>query len=338
MSNILNNYSLKNYNTFGIASKAKYFASFSSEDQLAELLKDNICKTEPLFILGGGSNILLTQDFNGLVLANNIKGIEIITENEKSTSIAVGAGEIWHDFVLWSIQQNLSGIENLALIPGLVGASPMQNIGAYGVEVKDVITKVSYIEIESGKQKSFTNSECNFSYRNSIFKDELKGGVVITEVVYKLSKTPLNNTKYGAITNELKRLEKEPSPSSIAEAVINIRSNKLPDPKTLGNSGSFFKNPIIETHEFKKLKKEFPEIVGYKVSDTETKISAGWLIDNAELKGYRKADAGVHKNHALVLVNYGNATGLEIINLAKEIQQKVKDKYGISIETEVNIL
>ena len=338
MSNTLNNYSLKNHNTFGIAAKAKYFASFSSEDELIELLKNNICKTEPLFILGGGSNILLTQDFDGLVLANNIKGIEIITEDAESASIAVGAGEIWHDFVLWSIQQNLSGIENLALIPGLVGASPMQNIGAYGVEVKDVITKVNYIEIESGNKKSFTNSECNFDYRNSIFKDELKGKVVITEVVCKLSKTPLNNTKYGAITDELKRLNKEPSPESIAQAVINIRSSKLPDPKILGNSGSFFKNPIIETTQFEKLKKEFPEMVGYKVSETKIKIAAGWLIDNAELKGYREGDAGVHKNQALVLVNYGNASGLEIINLAKEIQEIVKEKYGIQIEPEVNIL
>ena len=338
MSNILHNYSLKNHNTFGVDAKAKHFASFNSEEELTELLKNNICKTEPLFILGGGSNILLTQNFEGIVLVNKIKGINIVSEDKHNTSIAVGAGEIWHDFVLWSIHKNLSGIENLALIPGLVGASPMQNIGAYGVEVKDVITRVNYIEIESGNKKSFTNSECHFGYRNSIFKNKLKGKVVITEVVYKLSKTPLNNTKYGAITNELKRLKKEPSPSSIAEAVINIRSSKLPDPKTLGNSGSFFKNPIIETHEFEKLEKEFPEMVGNKVSDTETKISAGWLIDNAELKGYRKADAGVHKNHALVLVNYGNATGLEIINLAKEIQQKVKDKYGISIETEVNIL
>ena len=338
MSNILNNYSLKNHNTFGIAAKAKYFASFSSEGELVELLKDDICKTVPLFILGGGSNILLTQDFDGLVLSNNIKGIKIIAEDEKNTSITVGAGEIWHDFVLWSIQKNLSGIENLALIPGLVGASPMQNIGAYGVEVKDVITKVSYIEIESGNQKSFTNSECNFSYRNSIFKDELKGRVVITEVVYKLSKTPLNNTKYGAITDELKRLNKEPSPQSIAQAVINIRSSKLPDPKILGNSGSFFKNPIIETTQFEKLQKDFPEMVGYKVSEEKTKIAAGWLIDNAGLKGYRKADAGVHKNQALVLVNYGNASGSEIIDLAKEIQQTIKDKYGINIEPEVNIL
>jgi len=338
MSDIINNYSLKNHNTFGVNAKAKYFASFSSEDELAELLKNDICKTEPLLILGGGSNILLTQDFDGLVLANNIKGIEIITEDEESTNIIVGAGEIWHDFVLWSIQQNLSGIENLALIPGLVGASPMQNIGAYGTEVKDVITKVNYIEIESRNKKSFTNSECDFSYRNSIFKEELKGKVVITEVVYKLSKTPLNNTKYGAITDELKRLNKEPSPESIAQAVINIRSSKLPDPKILGNSGSFFKNPIIETTQFEKLKKEFPEMVGYKVSETKIKIAAGWLIDNAELKGYREGDAGVHKNQALVLVNYGNASGLEIINLAKEIQEIVKEKYGIQIEPEVNIL
>jgi len=338
MSNILHNYSLKNHNTFGVTAKAKYFASFNSEQELTELLKNNICKTEPLFILGGGSNILLTKDFKGIVLANKIKGINIISEDKHSTSITVGAGEVWHDFVLWSIQKSLSGIENLALIPGLIGASPMQNIGAYGTEVKEVITKVSYIEIESGVKKEITNKECRFGYRNSIFKEELKGKAVITEVVYKLSKTPLNNIKYGSITDELKRLEKEPSPSSIAEAVINIRSSKLPDPKVLGNSGSFFTNPIIEIHEFEKLKKEFPDIIGYKVSDTEAKISAGWLIDNVELKGYRKSDAGVHKNHALVLVNYGNATGLEIINLAREIQQTVKDKYGISIETEVNIL
>ena len=338
MSNIQENYSLKNYNTFGISAKAKYFASFSSEAELTALLKNNICKTEPLFILGGGSNILLTQDFEGIVLANNIKGIDIVSEDEHSTKIAVGAGEIWHDFILWSINQNLSGIENLALIPGLVGASPMQNIGAYGTEVKEVITKVSYIEKETGLKKEITNSECNFGYRNSIFKEELKGKIVITKVVYQLSKTPLNNIKYGAITEELNRLKEEPSPASIAQAVINIRSSKLPDPKVLGNSGSFFKNPIIETSQFKELKKEFPEMVGYTISESKTKIAAGWLIDNAGLKGYRKADAGVHKNQALVLVNYGNASGTEIINLAKEVQQKVKEKYGISIEPEVNIL
>ena len=335
---IQQNYSLKKYNTFGIAATAKYFACFSSENELVELLRNDLCKTEPLFILGGGSNILLTQDFEGLVLANTIKGMEVLAEDNHSSTIEVGAGEVWHDFVLWSIDKNLSGIENLALIPGLVGASPMQNIGAYGLEVKDVITTVHFIEIGSGNSKILSNEECNFGYRDSIFKHKLKEKVVITKVIFKLSKTPLNKTTYGAIEKELQHLNLAPSPKNIAEAVINIRNQKLPDPKVLGNSGSFFKNPIIETTQFEDLKKEFPEMVGYKISESKTKIAAGWLIDNEGLKGYRKNDAGVHKNQALVLVNYGNATGLEIINLAKKIQQKIKAKYGISIEPEVNIL
>jgi|TARA_B110000263_G_scaffold7797_1_gene6637 UDP-N-acetylmuramate dehydrogenase len=335
---IQQNYSLKKYNTFGIAATAKYFACFSSENELVELLRNDLCKTEPLFILGGGSNILLTQDFEGLVLANTIKGMEVLAEDNHSSTIEVGAGEVWHDFVLWSIEKNLSGIENLALIPGLVGASPMQNIGAYGLEVKDVITTVHFTEIGSGNSKILSNEDCNFGYRDSIFKHELKEKVVITKVIFKLSKTPLNKTTYGAIEEELKNLNLDPSPKNISTAVINIRSRKLPDPKILGNSGSFFKNPIIKTTQFENLKREFPEMVGYTISETKTKIAAGWLIDNAGLKGYRKADAGVHKNQALVLVNYGNATGLEIINLAKEIQEKIKDKYGISITPEVNIL
>ena len=335
---IQQNYSLKKYNTFGIAATAKYFACFSSENELVELLRNDLCKTEPLFILGGGSNILLTQDFEGLVLANTIKGMEVLAEDNHSSTIEVGAGEVWHDFVLWSINKNLSGIENLALIPGLVGASPMQNIGAYGLEVKDVITTVHFTEIGSGNSKILSNEDCNFGYRDSIFKHELKEKVVITKVIFKLSKTPLNKTTYGAIEEELKNLNLDPSPKNISTAVINIRSRKLPDPKILGNSGSFFKNPIIKTTQFENLKREFPEMVGYTISETKTKIAAGWLIDNAGLKGYRKADAGVHKNQALVLVNYGNATGLEIINLAKEIQEKIKDKYGISITPEVNIL
>jgi len=335
---IQQNYSLKKYNTFGIAATAKYFACFSSENELVELLRNDLCKTEPLFILGGGSNILLTQDFEGLVLANTIKGMEVLAEDNHSSTIEVGAGEVWHDFVLWSIEKNLSGIENLALIPGLVGASPMQNIGAYGLEVKDVITTVHFTEIGSGNSKILSNEDCNFGYRDSIFKHELKEKVVITKVIFKLSKTPLNKTTYGAIEEELKNLNLDPSPKNISTAVINIRSRKLPDPKILGNSGSFFKNPIIKTTQFENLKREFPEMVGYTISETKTKIAAGWLIDNAGLKGYRKADAGVHKNQALVLVNYCNSTGLEIINLAKEIHEKIKDKYGISITPEVNIL
>ena len=335
---IQQNYSLKKYNTFGIAAKARCFASFSSENELTELLESDICKTEKLFILGGGSNILLTQDFDGIVLANAIKGIEVLAEDEHSTIIEVGAGEVWHDFVLWSIHKNLSGIENLALIPGLVGASPMQNIGAYGLEVKDVITEVHFIEIESREQKIMNNNDCRFGYRDSIFKHKLKEKVVITKVIYKLSKTPLNKPTYGAIEEELKNLNLAANPVTIAKAVINIRNRKLPNPAELGNIGSFFKNPIIETSQFEELKKEFPKMVGYKKSDTATKIAAGWLIDNAGLKGYRKADAGVHKNQALVLVNYGNASGAEIINLAKEIQEVVKEKYGIQIDPEVNIL
>jgi len=336
--NFSQNYSLKNYNTFGIDAKAKYFSTFNSEEELTDLLESKITQKEPLLILGGGSNILFTKDFDGLVLANEIKGTKIISENKNYSTIKVGAGEVWHDFVLWSIEKNLSGIENLALIPGLVGASPMQNIGAYGIEVKDVIESVDFIEIDSGNKKTIENSECDFGYRDSIFKHKLKGQVVITKVIFKLSKKPLNKTTYGTIERELKYLNLEANPKNIAQAIMNIRNRKLPDPRILGNSGSFFKNPVIETIKFEELKKEFPEMVGYKVSKKETKIAAGWLIDNAGLKGYRKADAGVHKKQALVLVNYGNATGLEIINLAKEIQAVVEAKYNLQIDLEVNIL
>ena len=338
MSNILNNYSLKNYNTFGIDVKAKYFSTFNSIHKLKEILKINLHEKEKFFILGSGSNILLTQDYDGFILHNQIEGISILEDNKNETLVEVGSGVVWHDFVMWSVSQGLSGIENLALIPGTVGASPVQNIGAYGMEVKDSITKVHTLEIKNKEVKIFSNNECEFSYRNSVFKKEVEKRFIITKVEFKLNKKHLNKTTYGAIEEELKKLNKETNPETIAEAVIKIRNRKLPDPKVLGNSGSFFKNPIIETTEFETLKKEFPEIVGYTISNSQTKIAAGWLIDNAGLKGYRKADAGVHKNQALVLVNYGNASGTEIINLAKVIQQKVKEKYGISIEPEVSIL
>ncbi len=338
MSNIQENYSLKNYNTFGIAAKAKYFAIFDSILSLKEILKTNLHQQEKFFILGSGSNILLTQDYNGLILHNKIEGICILEDNDNDILVEVGAGVVWHNFVMWSVSQELSGIENLALIPGTVGASPVQNIGAYGLEVKDTIHKVTALEIATQKIKIFNNKDCKFAYRNSTFKEELKNQFIITKVEFRLSKTPLNKTTYGAIEQELKNNNTEANPKSIAEAVINIRSRKLPDPKVLGNSGSFFKNPIIETNQFEELKKEFPEMVGYTISESKTKVAAGWLIDNAGLKGYQKADAGVHKNQALVLVNYGNASGAEILNLAKEIEEKIKEKYGISIEPEVNIL
>jgi len=281
---------------------------------------------------------LLTQDFDGLILHNKIAGICILEDNEEFSIVEVGAGVNWHEFVQWSVSQELSGVENLALIPGTVGASPVQNIGAYGMEVKDTITKVHAFEIKKRTTKTFSNEECKFEYRNSVFKITLKDKIIITKVEFKLLKTPLNKTTYGAIEEELKILKLNPSPKNIANAVINIRNRKLPNPEELGNSGSFFKNPIISTSKFNSLKKDFPDIVGYKISDNETKLAAGWLIEKAGLKGYRDGDAGVHKNQALVLVNHGNASGQEINNLSRKIQKTILEKYGIQIEPEVNIL
>lgn len=332
------NYCLKDQNTFGVDAKAKYFTTFDSIIELNNILDSEIYNTNKTFMLGGGSNILFTQDFDGLIMHNKIKGIQILEDNKESVIIEVGGGVDWHKFVQWSVSQELSGVENLALIPGTVGASPVQNIGAYGMEVKDSITKVHTFDTQNRKSRIYKNEECKFAYRSSIFKVKLKNRIIITKVEFRLLKTPLNKTTYGAIEEELNSLNLHPSPKHIADAVINIRNRKLPNPATLGNSGSFFKNPIISTIKFKELEQEFPQIVGYKVSDNETKIAAGWLIENAGLKGYRDNDAGIHKNQALVLVNYGNASGREIVNLAKKIQETILNKYGIKIDPEVNIL
>lgn len=332
------NYCLKDRNTFGVDAKAKYFTTFDSIIELNNILDSKIYNTNKTFMLGGGSNILFTQDFDGLIMHNKIKGIQILEDNQESVIIEVGGGVDWHEFVQWSVSQELSGVENLALIPGTVGASPVQNIGAYGMEVKDSITKVHTFDTQNRKTRIYKNEECKFAYRSSIFKVKLKNRIIITKVEFRLLKTPLNKTTYGAIEEELNSLNLHPSPKHIADAVINIRNRKLPNPATLGNSGSFFKNPIISTIKFKELEQEFPQIVGYKVSDNETKIAAGWLIENAGLKGYRDNDAGIHKNQALVLVNYGNASGREIVNLAKKIQETILNKYGIKIDIEVNIL
>ena len=336
--NFFENFSLKNHNTFGIDVKSRIFVEFESVMELKEIISSDTFNNNKYFILGEGSNLLFTQDYNGLIIHNKIAGICILEDNDNNVIVEVGSGVNWHEFVMWSVNQELSGIENLALIPGTVGASPIQNIGAYGMEVKDSISKVHAFEIESKELKTFNNTKCNFGYRNSIFKGTLKNKFIITKVEFNLSKTALNKTTYGAIEEELKILNLQPSPNNIAESVIGIRSRKLPNPAEIGNSGSFFKNPIIKTSNFKDLKKQFPEMVGYKISEKETKIAAGWLIDNAGLKGYRKGDAGVHKNQALVLVNYGNASGQEIINLSKMIQKTILEKYGIQIKPEVNIL
>ena len=332
------NFSLKKLNTFGINAKAKFFTEFDSVLELKDIINSNIYKNNKTFILGGGSNVLLTQDYDGLVIQHRIIGTCILEDNDNNIIVEVGGGVNWHEFVMWSVRQELSGVENLALIPGTVGASPIQNIGAYGMEVKEIIYKVTALEIATQEIKTFSNEDCNFEYRNSIFKEELKNKFIITKVEFKLSKTPLNKTTYGAIKEELKTLNLEANPKNIADAVINIRNRKLPNPSKIGNCGSFFKNPIISTERFEELQREFPNIVGYKMGDTETKVAAGWLIDNAGLKGYRKGDAGVHRNQALVLVNYNNASGQDIINLSELVQEVILEKYAISIEAEVNFI
>lgn len=328
--------SLKAYNTFGLDCKANLFASFQSKHELKKILSK---AQEPLLVLGGGSNILLTQDFEGTVLKNEILGIEIVKENEEHAVVKVGSGVVWHNFVIWSIENKLGGIENLSLIPGSVGAAPMQNIGAYGVEIKSVFEKLEAIEIDSLASKTFNNEACQFGYRHSIFKAELKDKYIITQVYFKLQKKHNFNTSYGAIEEELKNIGATTlSLKAISQAVTNIRESKLPNPQKIGNCGSFFKNPVITTKRFKELQNKFPNIVGYTVSKDETKIAAGWLIDKAGWKGYRKGDVGIHKNQALVLINYGNATGEELLALSKEVQQSVLNKFGIQLEPEVNII
>ncbi|MGY8910754.1 MAG: UDP-N-acetylmuramate dehydrogenase [Flavobacteriales bacterium] len=334
--NIQQNISLKNYNTFGIDVTAKRFISVDSVYQLQQLLKTE----KDIFLISGGSNMLLTKDIEQLVVHIDIKGISIDKEDDNFIYLTVNAGENWHEFVLFCVDNNYGGIENLSLIPGNVGTCPIQNIGAYGVEVKDTITKVEAVEIESQKLVSFSNDECNFGYRNSIFKNEVKGNYVISAVSFKLTKKNHNlNTSYGAIETELvSKNIKNPSLKNISDAVIVIRKSKLPDPKEIGNSGSFFKNPVISEMLFLELQEEYPNIPSYIVSETEVKIPAGWLIEKADFKGKRFGNYGVHEKQALVLVNYGNATGEEIYQLAKKIQETIFKQFRISLEIEVNII
>ena len=341
--NIQQNISLKPYNTFGIDVTASRFVSVDSFYSLQEILT----KEKDVFLLSGGSNMLLTKNINKLVVHINSKGISIDRENENDVHITVNAGEDWHDFVLWCISQNYGGLENLSLIPGHVGTSPIQNIGAYGVEIKDVITKVEGIDISTTKRVEFSNEDCTFEYRNSIFKNELKGKIVITSVSFKLSKKQHQlNTNYGAIKQEL--ADKNiinPTIKDISDAVIFIRQSKLPDPKKIGNSGSFFKNPVISSKKFKKLQKKYPNIPFYKTAAANTadsslsyKVPAGWLIETAGFKGKRFGDCGVHEKQALVLVNYNNASGTEVFKLAKKIQETILATFEITLDIEVNVI
>ncbi len=334
--NIQKNISLKKYNTFGIDVNAKRFVSVNSLYELKNILKEE----QNIFIISGGSNMLLTKDIEELVIHLNLKGISIDRENDNSVYLTVNTGENWHEFVLWCISLNYGGLENLSLIPGNVGTCPIQNIGAYGVEVKDTITKVEALEIETGKLVVFSNEECEFGYRNSIFKNQAKGKYIITSVSFELTKKNHNlNTSYGAIEQELasKNITK-PSIKNISDAIISIRQSKLPDPNKIGNSGSFFKNPVISSSHFEKLKSKFPEIPHYIISESSIKIPAGWLIEQSGFKGKRFGDYGVHEKQALVLVNYGNATGKNIYQLAQSIQNTIKSKFSINLEIEVNII
>ncbi|NER18389.1 UDP-N-acetylmuramate dehydrogenase [Spongiivirga citrea] len=336
--NIQQNISLKNYNTFGIDVLAKHFVSAQSVDELQEVLK--LTDYSDKFILGGGSNMLLTKDIDALVVHIDIKGKDIVKQDANHIEVQCMAGENWHEFVLWCIDHDLGGLENMSLIPGNVGTAPIQNIGAYGVELKDTFVSCDAIEVSTGKIKTFTKEDCGFDYRNSVFKNELKGKHIIISVNFKLTTSNHKiKTSYGAIKTELAENGiVNPSIKEVSDAVIAIRQSKLPDPKELGNSGSFFKNPIVSKEEFDAFYKSNPNAPHYIVSDTEVKIPAGWLIEQAGFKGKRFGDAGVHKNQALVLVNYDNASGTEIWELAVQIQKTVKEQFGILIEPEVNVI
>jgi UDP-N-acetylmuramate dehydrogenase len=339
--NIQQNISLKNYNTFGIDVYAKYFTEFSNLTELADALefKQHQTPNTKLLTLGGGSNILFTKNFDGLVLKNEIKGIEVIKEDDEFVYVQAGAGENWHRFVLYCIENSFCGVENLSLIPGNVGASPMQNIGAYGVEIKDIFYSLDAYHIQDKKLVLFKLDDCAFGYRESVFKNKYRNRFIITGVTYKLKKQPTFNTSYGAIEQELEKMGiKQLSIKAISDAVINIRSSKLPNPTEIGNAGSFFKNPEIINSKYVELKSEFENIVGYNLPNGNVKLAAGWLIEQCGWKGFRNGDAGCHAKQALVLVNFGNAKGNEIYTLSSQIIASVKEKFGVALEREVNIL
>lgn len=331
-------YSLKGLNTFGVAVSAAAFARFSSVDELTSILDHNQNHL-PLYILGGGSNILFTKDCPFLVLKNELLGKEIVAETTESLIIKVGAGEKWHDFVMHAVSNGWGGVENLSLIPGSVGASPMQNIGAYGVEIKDVFESLEAFHIESGEIHTFNKEACHFGYRESVFKRTLKGQYIITSVSFNLTKKPSFNTAYGAIQQEIERAGVTTlSVKAISDAVIRIRQSKLPDPAILGNAGSFFKNPVVAQEIADNVLKNWPDAPNYSQQDGSVKLAAGWLIEKAGLKGYRTGTCGVHEKQALVLVNYGGATGQEVIDLSQYVMDKVFIEFGVQLEREVNIM
>jgi len=330
-------FDLKPYNTFGIRAKADSFFEFTETDDLLAFIGNKQIPSD-FFVIGGGSNLLFVSDFNGLIIYPNIPGISIKDEDRNHVYVEAGAGVVWDDLIDYAVKCGFGGVENLSNIPGKVGASPVQNIGAYGVEVKDCIHSVKGVFVDNGQQFEFVNDECRFGYRDSIFKNELKNKIVVTSVTYKLDKFPEFNLEYGALKHEVESFG-EVNLQNIRRSVIQIRDSKLPDPKLLGNAGSFFKNPVIEPEIVDRLKSKFGNFPVYESQEAgKLKVAAGWLIDQCGWKGYRDGDVGVHKDQALVLVNYGNASGHDVVNLSQKIQNSVFEKFGISISPEVNII
>ena len=340
---VLENYSLRDLNTFGISETARYFASFHDLYELEDLAQRHKKLSEvsrfPPMILGGGSNILLTGKINRFVLKNEIRGLDIIKEDTNHVYVKAGAGENWHRFVLFCLENNIGGAENFSLIPGNVGASPMQNIGAYGAELREIFDELEAFDLQTGKAYMFSVNDCEFGYRESIFKNKYKDRFVVMNVTFRLNKKHDFKISYGAISHELERMGvKELTIQAISQAVINIRTSKLPDPKLIGNAGSFFKNPTVSSATYEKLGAKFPDIVAFPVGIDSMKLAAGWLIEQCGWKGYRKGDAGCHALQALVLVNYGSARGSDIHALSVEIMHSVKKKFGVQLEREVNLV
>jgi UDP-N-acetylmuramate dehydrogenase len=336
---ILRNVSLKPYNTFGIDARATSFCEVSSEQEIYDILKNYEFRYSPKLILGGGSNLLFTRDFDGLVLKIANKGIEIIEETTEYALVKAAAGESWEDLVNFCVGKNFGGLENLSLIPGCVGASPIQNIGAYGVEMKDTFVSLEAIDMSTPRIKVIKKEDCKLGYRDSVFKREYRNKFIIFSVTFKLSKKPILNLCYGSLEKELKAMGiTNPSVQDISKAVCNIRRAKLPDPKEYGNAGSFFKNPVIPADQFKKIKTKFQTITHFKQENGTIKLAAGWLIEECGWKGYASGNYGVHEDQSLVLVNFGGAKGKEIQKLSELIKRSVFSKFGVELETEVNII
>jgi UDP-N-acetylmuramate dehydrogenase len=339
MTQIQQNIPLRQYNTLGIDTVARYFAAFNSVNELGDLIENNPNTGIPPLIIGGGSNMLFKNNVNGLVLKNDIPGLSIVKEDADHVYIKAGAGEVWHKFVQYCLQHNFAGVENLSLIPGCVGASPMQNIGAYGVEIKEIFEELEAFHVHDKTVQVFKAADCAFGYRESVFKRKLRNQYVILNVTYRLNKMPTLNISYGAIEQELERMGvQNVTIQAVSQAVINIRTSKLPDPAKIGNAGSFFKNPSVDVTFYEQLKKDYPHLVGYPNGDGTVKLAAGWLIEQSGWKGYRRGDAGVHEKQALVLVNYGHATGQDIYNLSEDVMKSVHDKFGVELEREVNVV